>query len=213
MPLRMLLDADQSNVSFNFYMLSPEFVTFHANWRAKADAYANGTLGGAFDRFFTLFVIYNRLYAEATFNLARSGQLKLGNRTSFPDRAGATGHVAQFLGAEAVIESLESKPESAAAIQSVIALLSGPVGGHRFAVRLDMIYGNPQPAADLELLNKFRSQSRGERGLAVLEFLYAVRCNLFHGHKSFEPVQIEIMRPANVLLDCIIELLFSRLNT
>ena len=193
-------------------MLSPEFVTFHSNWRAKADGYTDGTLESAFDRFFTLFVIYNRLYAEVAFHLARKHQLKLNDRTSFPDRDAAINYVAQFIGAATVIELFEANPESAAAIQSVIALLSGPIEGHQFAVKLDMIHGNPQPDADLELLNKFRSHNRGERGLGVLEFLYAVRCNLFHGHKGFEPVQIEIMRPANILLSHIIEILFSHLN-
>jgi hypothetical protein len=68
-------------------MLSPEFHRFHADWLAKADQYTGADLQSAFDRFFTLFVIYNRLYAEATFQLAREGKLNLARKTAFPDRA------------------------------------------------------------------------------------------------------------------------------
>ena len=107
-----------------FRMLSPEFDKFHSKWRAKADGYKDGTLESAFDRFFTLFVIYNRLYAEVAFHLARKHQLKLDDRTSFPDRAAATNYVAQFVGAATVIELFEANLESAAAIQSVIAPVS-----------------------------------------------------------------------------------------
>jgi hypothetical protein len=63
--------------------LSAEVITFVQNWRAKAETYADDEIRGAFDRFFTLYVTFNRLYAEATFRLARRGQLKLKQR--FPD--------------------------------------------------------------------------------------------------------------------------------
>jgi len=194
-------------------MLTPEFHRFHTRWRAKADEYQCSDLQSAFDRFFTLFVMYNRLYAEVTFHMAREDLLNLKRRTTFPDTAAATDYVLQFIGGSKLVELFEADPASVTAIQSVIGLLSGPIDGHRFAVKLDMIYGNAQPEADKDLLNRVRSDNRGERAAAILEFLYAVRCNLFHGHKGFEPVQIEIMRPANILLSRIVEILFERLNT
>jgi hypothetical protein len=194
-------------------MLSPEFHRFHAEWRAKADQYQGPDLQSAFDRFFTLFVIYNRLYAEVTFHMARNGRINLTRRTNFPDGNAATDYVMQFLGGTHTVELFEADPECTKAIQAVIALLAGPTAeGRQFAIKLDMIYGQPQRGADLELLRKLRSRSRSERGTAILEFLYAIRCNLFHGHKGFDDVQLEIMRPANILLSRIVEVLFENLD-
>lgn len=193
-------------------MLSAEFHAFHGKWLAKADQYEGQNLLSAFDRFFTLFVIYNRLYAETTFHIARQGQLNLANKTSFPDSAAATDYVVQFLGSNDLIKLFEASPESARGIQEMIALLAGPIGGRQFNIKLDMIHGNAQRDEDIKLLGKFRSNGAHDRATAVLEFIYAVRCNLFHGHKSFDAIQLEVMRPANTLLRHVIEILFGRLD-
>jgi hypothetical protein len=49
-------------------MLSAEFIDFYHNWQSKAAAYSDEDLRSAFDKFFTLFVLYNRLYAAASWN-------------------------------------------------------------------------------------------------------------------------------------------------
>lgn len=194
-------------------MLSPEFRDFYDNWRRKAGEYVgDDDIRAAFDRFFTLWVIYNRLYAEATFHRARTGHLNLANRRSFPDAEAAKIYVRQYLGAANMIGLLEGDPTCTEAIQAVIRLLEGPVNGRQFAIKLHMLDGSHQRDEDVNLLRKFRSRSRDERAAAVLEFLYAVRVNLFHGHKSFRPIQMEVMRPANVLLVRIVDILFERLN-
>jgi hypothetical protein len=62
--------------------LSPEFSDFYQRWLQKADTHQqNGELSDYFDSFFSLFVAFNRLYGEATFALARSGQGILSNRS------------------------------------------------------------------------------------------------------------------------------------
>jgi hypothetical protein len=193
-------------------MLSREFHTFYNRWRTKANHYHGGDIRATFDRFFTLFVIYNRLYGEATFELARRGQINLTSRTSFPDAQAAKEYVRQYLGGLSMIQLLEVSPACTGAIQAVIALLDGPVEGRQFAIKLNMVDGSTQRHEDLKLLRMFRSANPNERSKAVLHFLYAVRCNLFHGHKGFDPVQIEVMRPATVLLLKMIEILFDRLD-
>ena len=111
-----------------------------------------------------------------------------------------------------MIRLLEEDAASAGAIQAVVELLDGPLNGRQFVIKLDMVWGKPQRDRDLELLGKFRSASGDQRAAAVLEFLYAVRCNLFHGNKGFEPVQMHVMKPANILLLRLIEILFEHLN-
>ena len=190
-------------------MLNPEFTDFYHNWRAKADEYGGHDVRSAFDRFFTLFVIYNRLYAEATFELARQpGSRVVVPNGSFPDGKAAREYVGQYLDPEYLIDAVENDVSCVEAIRAIIAFLDEG----RFFIKLHRVKGTRQPDQDQELLRRLRSNSKKERAEAVLDFLYSVRCNLFHGHKSFEGVQIEVMRPANVLLLRVIEILFERLD-
>ena len=92
------------------------------------------------------------------------------------------------------------------------ALLAGPVNGTTFHINLDRVTGNWQPEEDAQHLGLFRSTNVNDRALAVLQFIYAVRCNLFHGHKSFEGVQAEVIQPANVLLLHVNDILFQELD-
>jgi hypothetical protein len=212
--------------------LSPELAEFCHNWRAKADTCSGDNLRGAFDRFFTLWVVFNRLYAEATFRLARRGRVKE-RRDRFPDSLAATDYVLQYLGAKALTHAWESDRNTSAALREIadhlresrFALnldangnssgLPSPPSVHppgRFALHLDW-KGNPLPDADRELLASLGSCNRCDRGKAGLKALYQIRCNMFHGHKGFEPVQLELLRPAILLLESTIEALHRALDT
>lgn len=46
--------------------------------------------------------------------------------------------------------------------------------------------GAHQGAEDIDLARKFVRRVTDRRAEAVLDFLYSVRINLFHGHKSFK---------------------------
>lgn len=186
--------------------VSLELETFCHNWLAKAEAYSSEDFVGAFDRFFTLYVAFNRLYAEATFRLARRGQVKLRNR--FPDSNGAQEYVVQFCGAEALTRAWEDDPSTIEALDQIADHLRQ----RRFALKLDMMSGTVKPEADRELLAALESRSRNRRAHAVLEALYAIRCNMFHGHKGFEPIQIELLRPAVLLLKSTINVLYRALD-
>jgi hypothetical protein len=43
-----------------------------------------------------------------------------------------------------------------------------------------------------------KGQGQFNAQIPVLDFLYSVRIKLFHGHKAFLPVQMEVIGPANV---------------
>jgi len=175
--------------------LSVELATFCDNWRTKAEAYSSEDIGGAFDRFFTLYVAFNRLYAEATFRLARRGHVKLRDR--FPDSKAAQEYVIQFCGAEALTHAWDGDPNAANALHQIADHLRQG----RFALKLDMVSGAMRPEADRKLLASLESASRNRRAHAVLETLYSIRCNMFHGHKEFEPIQIDLLKPAILLLE------------
>jgi hypothetical protein len=65
--------------------LNQDFKDFVRNWLNKADCIVLADSSTYFDKFFTLYVVYNRLYAEVTFTLARAGQIDISKWTSFPD--------------------------------------------------------------------------------------------------------------------------------
>ena len=80
-------------------VLSNEFQEFYRTWMTKAAEYGTEELRDCFDKFFTLFVVYNRLYAEVTFTLVRKRRIPrierdINNpgtmRRIFPDRMAAT---------------------------------------------------------------------------------------------------------------------------
>src|SRR5690242_11753558 len=121
--------------------ISDELANFCANWSRKAEGYSIDEVAGAFDRFFTLYVVFNRLYAEATFRLARSHNIRLGNR--FPDARAATDYVIQLCGAEALTAAWEGDAPTFAAYRQ----LAQHLRDHNFALKLDLVTGERMPAA------------------------------------------------------------------
>lgn len=65
---------------------------------------------------------------------------------------------------------------------------------------------------DIALAAALESRGHGQRAEAVLEALYAIRCNMFHGQKGFEVAQLALLRPAIVLLESIVEVLYGALE-
>jgi hypothetical protein len=185
--------------------LSPELATFCEHWRTKANEY-DGGVGAAFDKFFTLYVVFNRLYAEATFRLARRGDVRLRDR--FPDSQGAQEYVLQFCGATRLVDAWQENPQAREALRQIACNLRTG----QFALKLDMVTGARRPASDQDLLKRMESRNRNERAKAGLEALYAIRCNMFHGHKGFDQIQLALLRPALVLLESTIDILQHALD-
>lgn len=188
--------------------LSSECNTFYESWLTKANDYSIDSLTEAFDRFFTLYVVFNRLYAEAAFRLARRGLINFDSRDRFPDSKASQEYLLQYLGASALIDALEGHEPTRSALESMRHLLRQ---GH-FAFKLDIVTGVAQPDCDRELLSNLESRNRSRRAKAVLEMLYAIRCNMFHGHKGFEPLQLEVLRPTTVLLEKTIRVVYEKLR-
>jgi hypothetical protein len=186
--------------------VSLELATFCGDWRAKANEY-DDDLRGAFDKFFTLYVVFNRLYAEATFRLARRGQVKIG-KDRFPDSKGSQEYVLQFCKATRLVDAWRKHPRVNEALQQI----AGHLRAGQFALKLDIATGVRILASDQELLKAMESRSRNKQAKAGLEALYAIRCNMFHGHKGFNPIQLELLRPAIVLLETTIEVLQQALD-
>lgn len=188
--------------------VSAELDRFCRRWLAKAKTYPTDDVAGAFDQFFTLYVAFNRLYAEATFRLARRKQCTLEDGRPFPDSKAAREYVVQYCRAKTLTRSWEDNEDTRVAL--------GQIADHlrhrRFALKLHMLTGEPNPEADVKLLADLESRGSNVHAKAGLEVLYAIRCNMFHGHKGFEPIQIELLRPAISLLESTIEVLYRALQ-
>lgn len=58
---------------------------------------------------------------------------------------------------------------------------------------------------DPKLRDNWDKGDNAEKLLSILESLYFLRCNLFHGAKEFESNQVELLEPANNALKIIID--------
>jgi hypothetical protein len=186
--------------------LSYELRAFCDNWRRKAEAYPIDDLRGAFDRFFTSYVAFNRLYAEATYRLARHGKIRL--RESFPDSRAAQEYVVQYCGAVSLTRSWRGDQTTANSLREIADHLRAG----RFALKLNPVTGERRPEKDRELLAALDSRNSNQQAKAALEALYAIRCNMFHGQKGFNIAQVALLKPAILLLERTTQILYEALD-
>src|SRR5437762_166515 len=191
--------------------LSDNFQEFIRGWTSKAERILlhDHDIATYFDKFFTLFVIYNRLYAEATYQMWRDRTINPRNDDDrFPDSDAAKDYVARFLRAPTMLRSLESEPRSRAAISDMERILDE---GY-FFILLRGPEAEGDRDADLELLRRLRSHRPRERARAVLEFIHAIRCNTFHGSKNFDRVQLDVLKPCIEVMAHLNRLLLEKLT-
>ena len=126
----------------------------------------------------------------------------------FPDGKGAKEYGPQFVGYDELDQELTSDPETNNAINEIINLIQG----ERFYIKLSMPHGNRQREKDQRLLQELKSSGAKTKITAILDLIYSVRCNMFHGNKGFSPVQIQLLNPVTIVLRRIIEILFAKLR-
>lgn len=190
--------------------LQPEFEEFYDGWSRKVEAYHGKEIRDYFDKFLTQYVIYNRLYVEATKQLScdpNSG-IRIDGRDSFPDAQAAKVYVANYLGARAIVQAMQQDHDCYSALMAVEQIL----GIHEFFIKLHPVTGERQPDDDVDLLNRLRSKNSSEKVLAILEFIYSVRCNMMHGQKDFSTRQLKLLCPTIILLRKLCTLLHRKLS-
>ena len=188
-------------------MISQELHEFCERWLRKAERSRGQSLNNCFDRFFSLFVVYNRLYAELTLSWARVGRIVLPG-SSIPDGIAAKRYVRTYLTGHHIWEAVNAEAECQQAVSRIRDLIET----RTFSIKLDRLTGNPRPEADQKLLECLTSGSIEQRSGALLDIVYSLRCNMFHGHKGFDEVQVEILSPANTLLKKLTILLYEKLS-
>lgn len=160
-------------------------------WLAKAQQYDLSSLDGAFDRFFSLFVVHNRLYSHMARVL---GQPAGGDRKS------ATRLFARAVGHE-VLRTALTEDEGQSDIQRLGQLIDPDGPFYLISTK-----GTDEPDADRnrDLRRRLECNEAKTKVEAVLEYLYLIRCNMFHGEKDFDNSQLAIIQPATRVLERVV---------
>ena len=149
--------------------LSSNFIRFIHGWKQKADSIRlrDHDPASYFDKFYTVFVIYNRLYAEATLTLWRDGTVDPPDPDAlFPDSRAAKDYVVQFLHGPTLMRQLENDVETQQAINEMERIL----GDNHFFVLLKGPEAEGCREDDEDLLKRFRSHKPWKRARAIVEF-------------------------------------------
>jgi len=171
----------------------------YLRWLDKLNQYAENSLNRYYDEFFTVFVGYNILYVEASKILVSQGQAKLNKYGGINDSEGATTNIIKFLTADYLTSELLKATEVERNIDQLVTQLNGGfyVRNHEW---------------DKKRIDGVASKTGNRTGKAVLELIYGIRCNMFHGGKNFEADQKHILISSTIILRKVNELLFRRLE-
>jgi len=149
-----------------------DILDFAERWQEKTTHYGSESLADVFDHFFSAFVLYNFLY----------NQITEGESYNFDsDEERATKSIRKYLGAEMIFNDPVIR-DNAERIKTLIS-------NGTFYIR--------DSAWDSQRIKKLESPDKETWGKGLMEMIYKIRCNTFHGSKRFAENQ------KNILIPCI----------
>ncbi len=183
-------------------MISDDLKHKYANHINQVNNYNESYIGELFDKFKSLFGCYNMLYSTVPDLLRKAGVNLTGNDS---DRKIATKYVQQYLTTEAIMAAFQKN--NIDDLQSLTKVLKLDL----FNIKLDS-KGESQKGADALILNNLESGNNDRRCAAILDILYAVRCNTVHGAKDLIEHQRILLVPIVHLLYTLTVTLYNKLN-
>lgn len=190
-----------------------EMIEFCQRWQKKADNYSNTSLKDSFDKFTTLYIIYNMIYRTLEEKLRDGG--KLNNIQSLKYKNKKNDELQEDSAAiELVVNYLANKSESIISILTdEIKDYIGIITNNRFHFSIkSKLNDEGRNDEDGSILRNLESKSTTNRLRGLLTILYRIRCNLFHGSKGFFDEQENVLKPAINCLLVINNLLLESLN-
>ena len=166
--------------------MNEDFLDSYERLLNKANSYATGNLADCFDKFSTLFTLYNLQYNY----VAKSKNIKK------DDNYKAIGLIKKFIDCKSFCEKSIIDNKSA----EIIRLIE------------DGAFYLKNVPIDSEVVKKMKSTDFEERTKGILEALYYVRCNLVHGDKTFTDDQRRILNPCIVILNELNSIVFERIR-
>ncbi len=182
--------------------MNQDFTDFYTNWTEKANGIVGDDLSNVYDKYVTLFVIYNNLYNQIPDKLISEG-IVVPNKIY--DNKAATEMVVQYLGANALLTELASNN----LVVDIVAIIN-LIDQEDFHIKIN--HGQYDRNEDLKILSDLKSVNEQKKAIAVLKVVYHVRCNIFHGSKDFREHQRLIVEPLTRILSIINPFLYNRLN-
>jgi hypothetical protein len=200
-------------------MIPTELQRFYNRWLQKSEAYQSQNLQDCFDKFFTLYVAYNRLYFELGISYVKNHQRQRElirfipernrpNSVYISDAKSAKDYIISFLGARMLLENITGDESCINAVCSISNLLEQRV----FAIKLDQFTRERNADEDSKLLKKLKSNSAHDKTYAILDIIYSIRCNMFHGQKGYENIQMTLLVPVTILLNKVMNLLYEKME-
>jgi hypothetical protein len=174
---------------------------FCDRWIQKSEQTSGDRLADAYDRFFALWVVYNRLYEEAArmmvagrhSEFAKYGSKARRQYNPAPEGLSATRGVTMFCKRRLILP-----PES-------VAYIIQSIDEGRFYFHENYETEMPDFEKDKELASKRDAAS-------ILTLIYRARCNLFHGQKEFNSVQLDLLHHMSEILASVIGSLRERID-
>ena len=166
--------------------VSEEKFDFLMRWKEKGESYNLDDLSDCFDAFFSAYVPFNFIYDFLAHN---SPPIK--DKKNIPVKVPRI-----FLGSKAIASDSEIK-SNATIIQDL---------GARGLLNLEHFRW------DERQLNKLSSNDPEQYSSGVLEILYKVRCNMFHGEKPVKESQKQILIPCVKIMRRLNDLMTEKLQ-
>jgi hypothetical protein len=154
-------------------------------WIEKANKNPTKGLNYQIDKFFSLYVAYNIIYS-------------LISHEENWDRCSAVSVIACYIKTNKIIVFSSSKSE----IEDMIK----PIRNHE----IFHIYENDKNHDDSKLISNIDNNLDIEE--SVLNLLYGIRCNMFHGKKELSNEQLSLLIPANKILENLVNSLIESLT-
>ncbi len=154
-------------------------------WLEKSKKYDNNHVEEVMDKFFSLYVSYNAMYSRFS-------------QKDSDDRACATTRMSDYLKREKITILNDC--------ESTIKEMIEPVKNDNF-----YIYGNDSNQ-DFKKDNIIiqRIEEDINNYAAILNFIYGIRCNMFHGNKQIIGEQTQLLNPANKILEKLLDTLIEK---
>ena len=165
-----------------------EKIEIAKRWLEKSKKYDSNNVEEVMDKFFSLYVSYNAMYSR----------FSQGNGND--DRACATTRMADYLKSEniTILNDCESiVKDMIKSVEDEIFYIYGNDSSQDFK-KDDLIIQKIQ-----EDINNYR---------AILNFIYGIRCNMFHGTKQITGEQTQLLNPANKILEKLLEALIEKIS-
>lgn len=165
-------------------------------WTNKISSYKGDDLGTLFDKYTSLYILYNRLYNESYRQMQINNQL---TKQRYSDFEKATKLVIEYNEAIKINARLKNK-NNLIDISAIADLLRNDV------FNINLADGVSQKDHDITLLGNLENEEPAIKAQAALSTIYNVRCNMQHGEKHFEEHQRMLLNPLINILETVVEL-------